>query len=53
MFMTEVFGEVGMKPEFWLYSKKGKAVPLHAIEAFGGGGEVYLLLILDFGTRWG
>jgi hypothetical protein len=29
-----------------------KAVPLHAMEALGGE-EVYLLLILDLGTRWG
>jgi hypothetical protein len=33
--------------------KKGKAVPLHALEALGGGEEVYLLLILELGTRWG
>jgi hypothetical protein len=31
-----------------------KAAPLHAMVALGGGGEeVYLLLILDLGTRWG
>jgi hypothetical protein len=29
-----------------------KAVPLHATEALGEKG-VYLLLILDLGTRWG
>jgi hypothetical protein len=29
-----------------------KAVPLHAMVALGGRG-VYLLLILDLGTRWG
>jgi hypothetical protein len=29
-----------------------KAVPLHAMEALGGE-KVYLLLILDLGTRWG
>jgi hypothetical protein len=32
--------------------KKGKSVPLHAMEALGGD-EVQLLLILDLGTRWG
>jgi hypothetical protein len=32
--------------------KKDKAVPLHAMEAFGGRG-VQLLLIHDLGTRWG
>jgi hypothetical protein len=32
--------------------KKGKAIPLHATEALGGE-EVYLLLILDLGSRWG
>jgi hypothetical protein len=31
---------------------KNKAVPLHAMEAHGGE-EVYLLLILNLGTRWG
>jgi hypothetical protein len=31
---------------------KGKTIPLHAMEALGGK-EVYLLLILDLGTRWG
>jgi hypothetical protein len=30
---------------------KIKAVPLHAMKAFGGE-EVQLLLILDLGTRW-
>jgi hypothetical protein len=30
---------------------KSKAVPLHAMVALGGRG-VYLLLILDLGTRW-
>jgi hypothetical protein len=29
-----------------------KAVPLHAMKALGGE-EVYLLLILDCGSRWG
>jgi hypothetical protein len=33
------------------YKKKGKAVPLHAMEALGGRGDK-LLLILDLGTRW-
>jgi hypothetical protein len=33
-------------------AKKAKAVPLHAMNALGGV-EVYLLLILDLGTRWG
>jgi hypothetical protein len=32
--------------------KIGKAVPLHAMEAFGGRGDI-ALLILDLGTRWG
>jgi hypothetical protein len=31
---------------------KGKAVPLHTLEAKGRE-EVYLLLIHDVGTRWG
>jgi hypothetical protein len=31
---------------------KAKAVPLHAMKALGGRG-VYLLLILNLGTRWG
>jgi hypothetical protein len=31
---------------------KGKGVPLHAMEAYGGE-EVKLLLILNLGTRWG
>jgi hypothetical protein len=31
---------------------KGKEIPLHAMEALGGE-EVYLLLILNLGTRWG
>jgi hypothetical protein len=33
-------------------SKTPKDVTLHATEALGGKG-VYLLLILDLGTRWG
>jgi hypothetical protein len=33
--------------------KVTKAVPLHAMAALGGGGEVWLLLILDLDTRWG
>jgi hypothetical protein len=33
--------------------KKNKAVPLHTMEALGGGEEVSLLLILNLGTRWG
>jgi hypothetical protein len=33
-------------------SKKSKAVPLHAMQALGGE-EVYVLLILDLGSRWG
>jgi hypothetical protein len=32
--------------------KKAKAVPLHTTKDFGGR-KLYLLLILDFGTRWG
>jgi hypothetical protein len=35
-----------------LYIYISKAVPLHAMEALGGE-EVYLLLILDIGSRWG
>jgi hypothetical protein len=31
---------------------KAKAVPLHTMKGLGGE-EVYLLLILDLGTRWG
>jgi hypothetical protein len=31
---------------------KAKAVPLHATKALGGRG-VWLLLVLDLGTRWG
>jgi hypothetical protein len=35
-----------------LVKVKGKAVPLHAMEALGGE-EILLLLILDLCTRWG
>jgi hypothetical protein len=35
-----------------LWTIKAKAVPLHAMKALGGRG-VYLLLILDLGTRYG
>jgi hypothetical protein len=32
---------------------KAKAVPLHAMKALGGRGDIaYLLVILDLGTRW-
>jgi hypothetical protein len=34
------------------YGAKAKALPLHATWRFGGE-EVYLLFILDLGTRWG
>jgi hypothetical protein len=45
---------------WWMYfsvfilmqKKKGKVIPLHAMEAHGGR-EVQLLLILNLGTRWG
>jgi hypothetical protein len=42
--------------QFYLPKRKNlqlaKAVPPHAMKALGGD-EVYLLLILDLGTRWG
>jgi hypothetical protein len=40
-------------PFFSLVDKKGKAVPLHAMEALVGRGGIELLLIHDLGTRWG
>jgi hypothetical protein len=37
-----------------LNNDKAKAIPLHAMEALvEGGEEVYLLLVLDLGSRWG
>jgi hypothetical protein len=36
-----------------LVVEKSKAVPLHAMEALGGRGSIYLLLTHDLGTRWG
>jgi hypothetical protein len=41
------------KANFIFLDIKSKAVPLHAMEALGGRGEIELLLIHDLGTRWG